>query len=1073
MVINYTVTGLYNAVTSQYGNNPASGGLSIRLAGDYDSSTTGLSVTGGSKVPSLTAQGFPATSSFVVEIGEADLTKADLMFFYNDPLFGFLTNTKQVESDPRISSLVSFRNDLFLDFNCNLVLFPIQYDIAWAGNNTGNSKQFLDDNPGGIADFITGDFTLTCETISGSASAWTYHIGDDALGYKEGVCITWFAVLLPAKSMFINQEVRFTVSMDFGGDVGVQTVSTSLFDPRLAWSGQVLSIFGWNQVFLVKYEDRESEGVALPRTTTVQVGYPLTDTRLPSLYKRDSTFMGWFVDGSMTLADSDYVPDRDITLVPRFGIPCSIAYSDPDGTGLVLPKDTQVFDGYQLTDAELPDLADPSYQFHGWYILGTDIKLEAGHTVDSDLSLQPRITRNLLVTYSGIDPSVTGLDDPSPFYVIPGKPIPADKTPKLSLIEYRFEGWSANGMPIMADGTYVPDGVTTLTARFVTRLGIPSEMTIRYNTQADAWVADSPVELSGREPTRFSALPLKLVPIARKGFSQIGWVLTFSGTFYLQGQGYTFVAKKELPLDVLVEQDLTLTSGCYTSTPETFYPDDIPVSRYIPDASLELMPLYRRDSVLVQPPVVFPALDYCDAETPLGVMLTSDTPGARIYYTLDGSDPADIEEENPAYHPDGSTPDELPLRIKDSAVSVPSGTRIAITCTGRDRVNLRAVAYLPWQVPSGESWGMYTPRETEFLLDMDGGSGGSQNLRHIAGLEPYMNIAPPYKHAHKFLGLFGAKEPPLLADDVRYWDELGHPVAGVPLLFGQTPTLFARWEASEDCNCFECRVKSIKAVVSSEVLDVKKRLDALVDDALATVSSARSELDDLKRVASEISQQIDQQIDLVKKNAFELVRVSNIVILNGLNDGPVRVVEVVGSDDTGSPMRDVYYCGNYMGVPFSLPVDMNLPTGTKFIVFAITTKLASFYEAEYDFETEILSLSLPSDYMHFSIYYDSDYLISRGALDLESGEVIVGGGTPDRAEVPDVTFNVTLEPAPPDKKIAVIKAVRGITGLELKEAKELVEGAPKPLKEGVSLEEAVLIRKEVEHYHGWVTITMV
>ena len=47
-------------------------------------------------------------------------------------------------------------------------------------------------------------------------------------------------------------------------------------------------------------------------------------------------------------------------------------------------------------------------------------------------------------------------------------------------------------------------------------------------------------------------------------------------------------------------------------------------------------------------------------------------------------------------------------------------------------------------------------------------------------------------------------------------------------------------------------------------------------------------------------------------------------------------------------------------------------------------------------------------------------------------------------------------------KIAVIKEVRGITGLGLKEAKELVEGAPKPIKEGASKEEAEEISKKLE-----------
>lgn len=49
-----------------------------------------------------------------------------------------------------------------------------------------------------------------------------------------------------------------------------------------------------------------------------------------------------------------------------------------------------------------------------------------------------------------------------------------------------------------------------------------------------------------------------------------------------------------------------------------------------------------------------------------------------------------------------------------------------------------------------------------------------------------------------------------------------------------------------------------------------------------------------------------------------------------------------------------------------------------------------------------------------------------------------------------------------DKKIAVIKAVREITGLGLKEAKDLVEGAPKPVKEGVSKEEAEELKGKLE-----------
>ena len=57
-----------------------------------------------------------------------------------------------------------------------------------------------------------------------------------------------------------------------------------------------------------------------------------------------------------------------------------------------------------------------------------------------------------------------------------------------------------------------------------------------------------------------------------------------------------------------------------------------------------------------------------------------------------------------------------------------------------------------------------------------------------------------------------------------------------------------------------------------------------------------------------------------------------------------------------------------------------------------------------------------------------------------------------------------------DKKIQVIKEVRGITGLGLKEAKELVEGAPKPIKEGVPKDEADEIQKKIEEAGGQVDV---
>ena len=71
------------------------------------------------------------------------------------------------------------------------------------------------------------------------------------------------------------------------------------------------------------------------------------------------------------------------------------------------------------------------------------------------------------------------------------------------------------------------------------------------------------------------------------------------------------------------------------------------------------------------------------------------------------------------------------------------------------------------------------------------------------------------------------------------------------------------------------------------------------------------------------------------------------------------------------------------------------------------------------------------------------------------------GGEAPAAEEEKDSFDVVLEAAG-DKKVAVIKEVRAITGLGLKEAKDLVEGAPKPLKEGVAKDEADKIKAQLE-----------
>ncbi len=71
-----------------------------------------------------------------------------------------------------------------------------------------------------------------------------------------------------------------------------------------------------------------------------------------------------------------------------------------------------------------------------------------------------------------------------------------------------------------------------------------------------------------------------------------------------------------------------------------------------------------------------------------------------------------------------------------------------------------------------------------------------------------------------------------------------------------------------------------------------------------------------------------------------------------------------------------------------------------------------------------------------------------------------GDAAAQAAEEKD-SFDVVLAGAPADKKIQVIKVVREITGLGLKEAKDLVEGAPKPVKEGAAKDEAETIKKKL------------
>ncbi|BAY09110.1 50S ribosomal protein L7/L12 [Calothrix sp. NIES-2098] len=81
-----------------------------------------------------------------------------------------------------------------------------------------------------------------------------------------------------------------------------------------------------------------------------------------------------------------------------------------------------------------------------------------------------------------------------------------------------------------------------------------------------------------------------------------------------------------------------------------------------------------------------------------------------------------------------------------------------------------------------------------------------------------------------------------------------------------------------------------------------------------------------------------------------------------------------------------------------------------------------------------------------------------------------GAAAPAEAVEEKTEFDVILDSVPADKKIAVLKIVREITGLGLKEAKDLVEAAPKPVKEGIAKEAAEDAKKRIEEAGGKVVI---
>jgi large subunit ribosomal protein L7/L12 len=81
-----------------------------------------------------------------------------------------------------------------------------------------------------------------------------------------------------------------------------------------------------------------------------------------------------------------------------------------------------------------------------------------------------------------------------------------------------------------------------------------------------------------------------------------------------------------------------------------------------------------------------------------------------------------------------------------------------------------------------------------------------------------------------------------------------------------------------------------------------------------------------------------------------------------------------------------------------------------------------------------------------------------------------GAAAPAEAVEEQTEFDVVLESVPADKKIAVLKIVRELTGLGLKEAKDMVEAAPKSVKEGIAKDAAEDAKKRIEEAGGKVTI---
>ncbi|MBE9136660.1 50S ribosomal protein L7/L12 [Nodosilinea sp. LEGE 07088] len=101
---------------------------------------------------------------------------------------------------------------------------------------------------------------------------------------------------------------------------------------------------------------------------------------------------------------------------------------------------------------------------------------------------------------------------------------------------------------------------------------------------------------------------------------------------------------------------------------------------------------------------------------------------------------------------------------------------------------------------------------------------------------------------------------------------------------------------------------------------------------------------------------------------------------------------------------------------------------------------------------------------------DASASAGGGMMMMAPGMMGGAGAAAAEPEEEKTEFDVVLEEVPADKKIAILKVVRGLTGLGLKEAKEMVEAAPKAIKEAVTKDDAEDAKKQIEEAGGKVSV---